>query len=143
VSSTGSFVNNASPVSIYSFFWRGGTLTIQEELGNNGIGRGVDVTLDPLGSPVSTAPGAALASILIPFQSGPTSLFTLIDHLSLAQGYYAIENAIDPTLPDPTFQIDFSFGAAVSVVPEPDTLLLLAAPFSLLVLSRRKRRSLA
>lgn len=133
--SGGAYVNTNNNPSIYEFNWGGGALTITEKIGNNGIGDAIDVELYTLPSLNSTSPGSLLASISIPFSSGPSSTYTLYSG-DLAAGYYAVDtylaigNAIDPN-----YQINLA-----SPVPEPSTLFpLLAAFLAVLVWARQSK----
>ena len=112
----GAFVNSSNNPSIYEFYWGGGTLDITEQIGNNGVGDAIDAELDPLASQNSTSPGAYLASIQIPYSSGPSSAYTLYDS-SLSAGYYAIDTYLAVgNVTDPNFQIDIS-GTPVVAAP--------------------------
>jgi hypothetical protein len=134
--SGGAFVNTANNPSIYSFYWGGGALTIAEQIGNNGIGDAIDVELDTLASQTSTSRSSVLASINIPFSSGPSGAYDLISDTNLAAGYYAIDTYLATgNVQDPTFQINFS-----QPVPEPATLALLAGPMLAVCARRRARR---
>ncbi len=127
-------VNNTSNPSIYSFNWGGGTLLIQEELGNNGIGDAVDAELDTLASSTSTAPSAVLASINIPFTAGPSSEYTVYRGY-LAAGFYAVDTylAIN-NVTDPAYQINFT-------VPEPSSIALIVTGFAGMAWIRRRSPS--
>jgi hypothetical protein len=121
----GAFVNPSNNPSIYEFYWAGGALTIQEEIGNNGTEtNGIDVELDPLASISSTTPGADLASIHIPYTSGPSGEYYLINDVVLTAGYYAVDTYAGTISSDPNYQINFTPGTSTSV-PEPASLSLL------------------
>ena len=117
--SGGAFVNTSSNPSIYSFNYGGGYLLIQEQIGNNGIGDAIDVELDALGSPTSTSPSATLASIAIPFSSGPSAGYTVY-YGDLAAGSYAIASYLAVgNVTDPNYQVNFT-------VPEPTAMAVLS-----------------
>ncbi len=104
---------------IYSFNYGGGYLLIQEQIGNNGHGYAIDVELDSLGSTTSISPSAALASIVIPFSSGPSAAYTLY-YGDLAAGSYAIDSYLAVgNVADPNYQINFT-------VPEPTAMAVLS-----------------
>ncbi|WP_428492823.1 PEP-CTERM sorting domain-containing protein [Rhodopila sp.] len=132
--SGGAFVNTANNPSIYSFYYAGGNLLIQEEIGNNGIGDAIDVELDKLGSSTSTSPSATLASIAIPFSSGPSSTYTVYDGY-LAAGSYAIDSYLAlGNATDPNYQINFA-------VPEPSGMAVLSVGLIGLGYVSQRRRS--
>jgi len=133
--SGGAFVNSGANPSIYELFWGGGALTLTEQIGNNGVGDAIDAELDSLASQNSTSPNGVLASITIPFSSGPSSAYTLYSG-NLAAGYYAVNtylaigNAVDPN-----FQINIG-----SAAPEPSALFPLFAAFlAVLVWARQPK----
>lgn len=112
----------------------GGAMTIMEELGNNGTEPGgIDVELDSLASQTSTSPSTTLASIHIPFSSGPSGEFTLISDQVLSPGWYAISNFAGPDSIDPRFQVNFVD------VPEPSSLAVLLVSLAGLAMSGRRR----
>ena len=94
--SGGAFVNTSANPSNYEFYWGGGSETIQEEVGNNGIGYNIDVELDSLASETSTSPSAILASIQIPYSSGPSAEFDVINNYSLPAGWYTLSTYLGP-----------------------------------------------
>lgn len=136
-------VTVAANPSIYSFFWAGGTVLIQEKLGNNGIGDAIDVELDALASQASTVPASTVSSIQIPFSTGPSGLYTVFSGL-LAAGYYAVDSYLSVNnVEDPYYQINFTTPApgivAATAVPEPATIILMAS--GLVGLAARRRRN--
>jgi hypothetical protein len=115
-------VNTDHNPSNYEFNFAGGLLTIQEKLGNNGIGNAVDVELDSWdGTTATLIPGA---SIQIPYTSGPSLTYTLINNASMAAGNYVLHTylATDGGV-DPRYQANFT---ASTAVPEPGSLSVLA-----------------
>jgi hypothetical protein len=117
-------VDTSHNPSNYEFAFGGGLLTIQEELGNNGIGNAVDVELDTWNG--TTATLVSGASIQIPYTSGPSIEYTLINNRSLVSGDYVLSTylAIDAAV-DPRYQANFTASRAV---PEP-------GPFAALTVS--------
>jgi hypothetical protein len=123
--SGGAFVNvdTANP-SIYSFYWAGGILDIQGEVGNNGtVSGGIDMELYSLGS-TDTGSGSEIGYSLYFPKSGTPEVFQNLDDTNLAAGYYAIDTYAGEgsTTGDPNYQIDLTPGATVT--PEPSSLLL-------------------
>ena len=115
-------VNSTANPSNYEFHFGGGLLTIQDKLGNNGIGNAVDVELESWnGTTAALIPGA---SIQIPYTSGPSSVYTLINNELLAAGNYVLHTylATDGGV-DPRYQANFT---ADPSVPEPASLSVLA-----------------
>jgi hypothetical protein len=133
--SGGAFVNTNNNPSIYEFSWGGGALTLTEQIGNNGIGDAIDAELDSLTSLNSTSPSGVLASITIPFSSGPSSAYTLYSG-NLAAGYYAVDTYLAiGNVADPNYQINVQ-----TAVPEPSAMLpLLAAFLAVLVWPRQPK----
>jgi hypothetical protein len=128
-------VDNTHNPSNYEFHFSGGLLTIQEKLGNNGVGDAVDVELDSWdGTTATLVPGA---STQIPFSSGPSLQYTLINNQLLSAGNYILSNylAIN-NVTDPRYQANFTASAAV---PEPGSLSILAVSLlSVAALIRRR-----
>ncbi|HXC28285.1 MAG TPA: PEP-CTERM sorting domain-containing protein [Stellaceae bacterium] len=128
-------VNSTANPSNYEFYFGGGSLTILDELGNNGIGNNVDVELDSWnGSAATLVPGA---SIQIPYSSGPSAEYTLVNNQSLAAGDYVLSTylATDGGV-DPRYQANFTASAAV---PEPRSLaVLLVSLIGLAMIVRRR-----
>jgi len=134
-------VNTTSNPSIYEFYFGGGEITIQEELGNNGIGYAVDAELDSLASQTSTSSSGLLASIQIPFSSGPTYVESTVFSGTLAAGYYAIDTYLATgNVTDPDYQVNITDGGP-SPVPEPSSILLLGFSLAGLAPFVRRRRA--
>jgi hypothetical protein len=145
--------SGASP-SIYEFTWTGGNLTIEEMLGNNGIGHNINVELG-LATDTVNANGtlsSALYSTTIAYQSGPTTSPTyIIDDVDLAAGTYSLDTYLGTcatgdcsggTSTDPQYQVLFS---PVSATPLPAALPLFASGLGIVgfVARRRKRKDAA
>lgn len=121
--SGGANVNVSRNPSIYEVYWGGGELTITEQIGNNGIGDAIGVDLDSLASQDSTSPASVLATITIPFTSGPSSTYTLFNG-DLDTGYYAIDTYLAAgNVIDPNYQINIASTSA----PEPSAMFPLLA----------------
>ncbi len=140
--SGGAFVNSSNNPSNYEFQFDGSSkLTIQEEIGNNGTAlNGIDVELYSLASQTSTSPSATLASIFIPYSSGPSGFYNLVSNDALASGWYTISTYLAGSgIGDPNYQVDLTASAAV---PEPGSLSILAVSLlSVAALIRRRRRA--
>jgi hypothetical protein len=143
-------VSNSANPSIYEFIWGGGNLTIQEALGNNGIGNNINVELG-----LSTATlnandtlSSTIASIMIPYQSGPTtSGVYVINDMNLAAGTYILDTYLGTcgsgqsctagTSTDPVYAVGFT---PISATPLPAALPLFAGGLGLLGMFSRRRK---
>jgi len=145
-------VSNAANPSIYQFDWGGGVLSIQEELGNNGIGYDIFVELGLKSAATLNADSSlnpALASITIAYQSGPGAPVYVIQNLNLAAGTYVLDTYLgtcahspcttDKSIDDPQYQVLFTPGAAT---PLPAALPMFVAGAGLIggLAGYRKRR---
>lgn len=137
----GAYVNtNNNPVN-YEFSFAGGSaLTITAKIGNNGIGDAIDMEL--LSWDGTTA--SLLKSIQIPFSSGPSPTYTLLDPSVdplLANGNYIISTFLAVgNVTDPNFQVNFS----LNQTPLPGALPLLASGLGAMgLLGWRKKRKTA
>jgi hypothetical protein len=148
--------------SIYEFVWGGGALSIQEELGNNGMGNDVNVELG-----LSTATlnsnhtlSSTVASISILYQPGqggaPTAPVYVINDYNLAAGTYILDTYLgacgDPsgcrtagTPDDPVYAVLFTpegVSATPSATPLPAAFPLFAGGLGFVgFLARRRKRS--
>ena len=141
--SGGAFVNSSNNPSIYEFTWGGGALDITEEIGNNGTAlNGINVELglaasNSLNSDESLS--SEIASIHIPFSSGPSGFYTVYDD-SLAAGTYVLDTFLaGSNVGDPNYQTDFAPGT--TSVPEPASLAVLGASLVGFSAMRRRRRA--
>lgn len=149
-------VNDSANPSIYEFTWGGGILTIEEMLGNNGLGNNIDVELG-LATDTVNANGtlsSPLYSTSIAYQSGPTTSPTyVIDDVDLAAGNYSLDTFLGTcaqgqdcsksgSTTDPQYQVGFFLGATT---PLPATMPLFATGLGAMGLFgwRRKRKSVA
>ena len=130
-------VDGSHNPSNYEFYFSGGLLSIEEELGNNGIGNAVDVELESWnGSTATPVPGA---SIQIPFSSGPSGEYTLISDKSLSASDYVLSNSLAAAgTVDPRYQANFT---ATPSVPEPSPLSVLLVGLIALAVSARRRQA--
>lgn len=133
-------VNSTSSPSIYEFqLTSSGSVTITDQLGNNGIDAVVDVELYALAGASSTSPsGAALASITIPVASGGTGVITLYTG-DLSAGYYAIDTYL-ASGSDPRYQEIITEDAPSAPEIDPANSTTAIALFGGLVLVFRGRR---
>jgi PEP-CTERM motif len=148
-------VNASANPSIYEFTWTGGNLTIKEELGNNGIGYNIEVELGLVSAVTLNSNGSlssSLASISIPYQSGPGAPVDVIDNMFLAAGTYALDTYLGTcantdectagtgSSTDPQYQVLFSPNATAT--PLPATMPLFATGLGLVGMFgwRRKRK---
>lgn len=141
----GAFVNGSANPSIYSFIWGGGSLMIQEGLGNNGAANGgVDAELALLSSTSLNANGSltnALASLNFAATAGgaPTG-YELLFNGVLAAGTYVIDTYLGNLAVDPDYQILFT-PQVTTAVPEPITLSIFGAGFAGAAALRRRRKA--
>ena len=136
----GAYVNtNNNPVN-YEFSFAGGSpLTITGKIGNNGVGDAIDMELLSWNGSTATL----LASIQIPFSSGPSAAYTLYSDSDplLGAGNYIISTYLAVgNVTDPNFQVNFS----LSQTPLPAALPLFASGLGAMgLLGWRKRRKAA
>jgi hypothetical protein len=130
-------VSDSNNPSIYEFYFGGGTLTLDEALGNNGIGNNIDVELDSLASSTSTSASSTVNSIQIAYSSGPTYDESTVYSGTLAAGWYAVDTYLGTCAPDqdcskagsstdPDYQLNFVVSGATAA-PEPSSFGLLGA----------------
>jgi len=125
--------------SIYEFYFAGGNLRIDEQLGNNGTLTppnfdGVYIKLFSLDSIGDTTPTQFGSETHIPFTSGPSYVYNLYNGF-LASGYYAISNSATE---DPRFEIIFT-STPGTPAPEPATLALVGGALAGFGSLRRRR----
>jgi hypothetical protein len=153
--STTTFVNDSTTRSIYEFTWNGGALTIEEALGNNGIGNNVNVELGLLSAVTlnsnGSLSGTGVVSTSLPYASGPSGPYDIIDAVNLTAGTYVLDTYLGScalescsnsgTSTDPNYAVLFSPVAT----PLPAAFPLFATGFGALGLLewRRKRKNAA
>jgi hypothetical protein len=152
-------VNATDNPSIYQFEWGGGNLSIQEEVGNNGLGYNIFIELG-LSTVTVNSDGSLsspLVSTQIAYQSGPTAPMYVIDNMYLASGTYLLDTFLgtcgatscskDPQITDPQYQVLFTPGpaGAPGEAPLPAALPLFGTGLGALALfaSSRKRKKVA
>ena len=137
----GAFVNPTHNPSIYEFAWGGGTLDIEEEIGNNGTetaGIDVELALEATGLSVQAngSLSADIASIHIPYSSGPSDFYTVFNG-NLAAGNYALDTYGGTISVDPNYQVNFYTNS----VPEPTSLAIFGtALLGFSVINRRRKQ---
>ena len=130
-------VNTTANPSIYQFTWGGGNLTIEEMIGNNGIGYNIDVELGLLSTVTlnTTGPSAGslsgtgvVSSTSIAYQSGPTTSPTYVTNdVNLAAGTYVLDTFLGTcavelcsgsgSSTDPQYQVLFTDPPAPTPLP--------------------------
>jgi hypothetical protein len=130
-------INPQNSPSIYEFYWTGGIVDIQEELGNNGTEpQGVDAALFSRTSKSDNSTPAlstAISSAFFPAAGQPAVFQTVYDG-SLAAGYYSLDTYAPVVTEDPDYEITFN-------VPEPMSAVLLGAGLFGLGIVKRRRSS--
>ncbi|HYM30367.1 MAG TPA: PEP-CTERM sorting domain-containing protein [Candidatus Cybelea sp.] len=140
VSGTGVFVSPTSNPSIFQFDWGGGNLKIEEALGNNGtLPGGVDVELGLAANTLNA--NKSLSSAISSINFSAPFVFDAFETLfngNLAAGTYVIDTYAGTIAIDPTYQVNFTPGAAI---PEPASLAILGTALVGLGVIRRRRKT--
>ncbi len=134
-------VSSSHNPSIYEFYFAGGELNIQEELGNNGTEpNGVNAALfsrsaQADGSTPSLS--SAISQVSFPYTvGGPPDPFETVYNGSLTAGYYSLDTYAPTFVADPDYQVDFS-----SNVPEPTAVALLGVGLLGVGMIRQRRQN--
>jgi hypothetical protein len=124
-------------VSIYEFYFGGGSLNVTELLGNQGTGTAVDLELDSLASMSSTS-ASVLQSTPVPYQSNAGATAS-VSATNLAPGYYAVDTYFaTANTTDPQYEITINATPGVPT-PEPGSVVLLGAGLLSLAFFARRR----